>query len=101
MKTEKTNNNIIQHGYWLTIEPYVFIFKGKDEYILYNTLSKDIITIDTGKDSSVIKLLNKLRNVDNLYSIERSSLSQDCINPTKKLLIYTLKKQHYGQKQLK
>ena len=73
MKTEKTNHNVTnQNGYWLTIEPYVFIFKGKNEYILYNTLSKNVITVDADKDSFVIKLLDKLRNIDNLYSIELS-----------------------------
>ena len=73
MKTEKNNHNsAIKNGYWLTIEPYVFIFKGKDEYILFNTLSKNVIDVDTGKDSSVVKLLEKLRNIDNLYSIELS-----------------------------
>jgi hypothetical protein len=58
-------------GFWLTIEPYVFIFKGKDEYILFNTLSKNVIIVDTTIDYSVIKLLDKVRKINNLYSIEK------------------------------
>ncbi|MCL2073189.1 MAG: hypothetical protein FWH18_04670 [Marinilabiliaceae bacterium] len=36
-----------EKGYWLTIEPFVFIFQGKKEYILYNTTSQNVISIDT------------------------------------------------------
>ena len=64
------NNISEKQNYWLTIEPFVFIFNGKKEYLLYNTLSNETITVNTFSNSSIIKLLDSLRNIENLYSIE-------------------------------
>lgn len=61
--------------YWLVMEPYVFIFKGENEYTLYNSLSFDILNIDA-KNKIITNLLDELLKIDNLYSI---SISEEAL----------------------
>lgn len=65
-----TNSN----GHWLTIEPYVFIFKGKTKYVLYNSLSKCSKKIMVKGNEMIVAVLEQLLKMKNLYAIDLPDL---------------------------
>jgi pseudo-rSAM protein len=79
--------------FWLAIEPYVFIFKGKEEYILYNTFSHKSLTVSI-QNIEVIDLLDTLLNIDNMYTthiIQERLLKLEIFN-----FIFKLRKGFFG-----
>ncbi|MCQ2314695.1 MAG: TIGR04150 pseudo-rSAM protein [Bacteroidales bacterium] len=85
---------IIKKGCWLVIEPYVFIFKGKNEYVLYNTLSNKMLQFDVENNAFVADILEQLTLVENLYSIEISE--NDCKTISFKQFVSDLRDGFFG-----
>jgi len=56
--------------HWLTIEPYVFIFKGKTSFILFNSLSKCTKKIEVKGNEMIVAALDQLLKMENLYAID-------------------------------
>lgn len=54
--------------YWLYLEPYTFIFRGKTSAVIYNSLSSDFIKVDYSY--RIKKVLNEISKPDNLYVIQ-------------------------------
>jgi pseudo-rSAM protein len=54
--------------YWICIEPFVFIFKGIDEYILYNSLSYTTLKVKINENKMISNMLEHFMEMDNLYS---------------------------------
>lgn len=53
-------------SYWMYLEPYTFIFSGKADKVLYNTLNSAYLKCT---DPNVIKLLNELSIQENGYCV--------------------------------
>ena len=52
--------------YWIYLEPYTFIFEGKEGWVLYNTVNSVYMLF---KDAAIIDLLRKLLDPYNGYII--------------------------------
>lgn len=55
--------------YWLYLEPYVFVFEGRQGVIIYNTLSASVVSVDS---DVVLPFVYDLNLADNGYCIEVS-----------------------------
>ncbi len=62
------------NGHWLVIEPYVFIFKGKTKYVLFNSLSQGSKIIMVKGNGTIVAALDQLIKKENLYAIELPGL---------------------------
>lgn len=62
------------HKYWLCLEPYVFVFGGKDNYMLYNGFAHKYIIINNIKENKdIISVLDKMMDMGNMYCVCLSS----------------------------
>ena len=60
----------INHKYWLCLEPYVFLFKGKLNYIIYNGFSHNFLVIDKIDDNrDVTYILDLMTDIKNMYCV--------------------------------
>ena len=55
--------------YWLYLEPYVFVFEGRQGAIIYNTLSASAVSVQS---DAVLTFVHDLNLADNGYCIEVS-----------------------------
>lgn len=64
MKIEKNKK------YWLCLEPTTFVFNGKEEYVLYNSLSKKMLVFKNSANSkNELEVLKRYENMSNMYSL--------------------------------
>lgn len=52
--------------YWIYLEPYTFLFEGKESWVVYNTVNSAYLLCE---DYVIVELLKKLSNIDNGYII--------------------------------
>lgn len=83
------------HNYWLCIEPYVFIFNNKDNYLLYNGFSHKFIVINnTETNSIVLAVLDSLKQMENMYCVYLSS--EQLSNNSLQKFIYDVRDGFFG-----
>jgi len=92
-KNDLLNYIKTEPDFWLAIESYVFIFKGKEEYILYNELSHKSFIIST-HNTVVIELLDILLYIDNMYTVHITQ--KQLLKPEIFDFIFKLRKGFFG-----